>query len=171
MAIVSVGYEVTVDLRDTSNSSSILTYDLTAATFAEANTARLAIIAALDPMTLSAMRSVRLTEVFEEDAFNLPAGAENAIKAEITGLLFGSPIGVGRVQIPAPTNAAGVIWASTSGAGNNIVNGGTAEVLAYMSLFEEGTGEATIANGRTLIVPVSQASIGGKRISRGSRNP
>lgn len=165
MALVASGYELTVDLRDTSNSSSVMRYDLEAATFAEANTDALAIIAALDPLTNARIYSYRVVQVFREDAFTLPANAENAIKAEVSGLLVGG--GTGRFQIPAPV---GLMFTDPSGAGYNIVKLSQQEVLDYAALFEPNS-EAYIANGQNFAPPVSATLTGGRRISRGSRNP
>lgn len=168
MALVTDGFELTVSLIDTSGSVSTLSYQLTSADYATALTDAGTIITALDDVTNSTVSNYRVVERFVENAFTLPANAENAIKAEINAFIDGEGTKKATFRIPAPANA---IFVAANGEGYNIVDTSNAEVLAYTGIFEVGTGEASISDGEFLVAPVSQAINKGRRVSVYSRNP
>ena len=167
MALVSDGFEMTVNLIDTSGSASVLTYVLTAADYATALTDGATIRAALDDMSNSTISGYRIVEKFIEDAFTLPANAENAIKAEINAFIAGQGTKKATFRVPAP---AAAIFVDGSGEGYNIIDTGNTEVLAYTGLFITG-GVATISDGESLVAPASNAINKGRRVSVYSRNP
>lgn len=167
MALVSIGYALSVNLIDTSGSISTLQYDLQATTFAEANTEAGNIIAELDPITSATIAGYRVTQVYTEDALTLPANSENAVKAELSVRLAG--VGNKRAILRIPSPAASIFVAG-SGAGFNIVDTADADVLAYVALFELGN-SAYLSDGETVVIPASQAIDSGRRISVRSRNP
>ena len=168
MALVTAGFELTVNVTDTSGNVSTLKYNLTAGTYATAAADAVIVTDALAAVTNSTISSYRVVERFDENAFTLPANAENAIKAEISAFLEGTPNKRASFRIPAPVVG---IFTDASGAGYNIVDTSDALVLAYAALFEDGTGQATISDGETLVAPVSNALDGGRRVSIYSRNP
>lgn len=167
MALVADGFELTVNLTDTSGSVSTLTYVLTAADHATALTDSTTIITALNAVTNATISGYRVVDKFTENAFTLPANAENAIKAEINAFVDGGGTKKATFRIPSPPAA---IFVSGSGEGFNIVDTGNAEVLAYTALFSVG-GEATISDGESLVAPASNAINKGRRVSVYSRNP
>lgn len=166
MALVSQGFRLTVQVKDTSNSTSTLTYDLQATTYAAAVTDAAIILAALDAVTQSNVSQYLITEVFVEDAFALPVGAENAVKAEVSGLIAGFPNKTGTFRIPAPSIS---IFSSATGAGYNIVDLDSANLQAYAQIFETG-GQAFISDGENL-GDVAASLVSGKRVTVKSRNP
>lgn len=168
MAIVTNGWYATVDMVDTSGTLSQLKYDLVATTYANATAAAATLPALLSAVSNAKVKGYTIHERFLENAFTLPANAENAIKAELSAFIEGAGTKKAVFRIPAPSVA---IFVSGSGAGFNIVDLGNADVLAYAGIFEDGTGIATISDGETLVVPVSNALDGGRRISIYSRNP
>lgn len=166
MALVSQGFRLTVQLKDTSNSTSTLTYDLQAADATAAAAAAAIILAALAPVTQSNVSQYLITQVFVEDAFALPVGAENAVKAEVAGLVAGFPNKTATFRIPAPSIS---IFSAASGAGYNIVDLDSANLQAYAQIFETG-GQAYISDGENL-ADVSGGLVSGKRVTVKSRNP
>lgn len=167
MALVSVGYTLSVDLRDTSNSSTILRYELTSPDFATAQTDATAILTALQAITTSVVYSYNLCEKYAEDAFSLPASAENAVKAEVSARLSGVAAGNATFRVPSPVDS---IFVGTTGAAYNQVDISNVDLIAYATIFETGQ-QATISDGQTLGTPVAASLNSGRRITRGSRNP
>lgn len=167
MAFVSAGWETTMNLVDTSGSISQLLYHLTSADAAEALTDSAAVRLALEAVSLSKVSAYRITQVFVEDAFTLPADAENAIKAEVAVFLNVPGIKRATFRIPAPEPG---IFIAPTGAGFNVVDVGDAELQTYASLFLP-TGACTISDGESIKAPVTDALDKGRRISVKSRNP
>lgn len=167
MALVSVGFEMTVQLVDTSGSSSILTYNLTSADYATALTDGATLRNRLIAITKSQVAKYRIIEVFEEDAFALPADAENVIKAEVSAYLDGFATKSASFRIPAPIDG---LFVSGTGSGYNVVDLADTALIAYASSFEVG-GIATISDGEAFKNPVEDNFNGGRRVSVGSRNP
>lgn len=167
MALVSVGYEMTVQLVDTSGSSSILSYSLTAPDLATAVTDGATIRNRLIAITKSKIAKYRIIEVFEEDAFTLPTNAENVMKAEVSAYLNGFATKSASFRIPAPIDG---LFVSATGGGYNVVDLGDAGLISYASTFETG-GLATISDGEAFKTPVEDNFNGGRRVSVGSRNP
>lgn len=168
MAIVPVGFSATIDLVDTSGTVSQLRYDLTSLTMADAIADAGTIPALLDPLTNATVRGINVTQRFLENAFTLPANAENAVKAEISAFIAGEGTKKATFRIPSPAIA---LFTSGSGAGFNVVDIGNADLLAYAGIWETGTGFATISDGEELVAPVSNALNAGRRVSVYSRNP
>lgn len=167
MALVSTGFQLTVNLIDTSNSSSTLSFDLQAADYATSVTDSATILAALANVTNSNVGGYRIVEVFEENAFSLPANAQNAEKAECAAFIAGAGTKKAIFRIPAPATA---VFVSPSGDQANVVDTGGTEILAYAALFEAG-GEAYISDGENIASPASNSLVSGKRITVKSRNP
>lgn len=167
MALVSVGWELLVNLVDTSGSVSTLQYSLTSADYATAQVDAAAILAELDPLTNSNISGFRLVEVTAEDAFTLPSNAENAIKARVS--VFLDTLGNKRAYFNIPAPAIG-LFVSGSGEGYNIVDTSDTDLLQYVALFE-ATGQATISDGEHVRSPASTAIDKGRRVSVKSSNP
>jgi hypothetical protein len=166
MALVAQGFRLTVQLKDTSNSTSTLRYDLQGADYAAASANAAIILAALDPVTQSNVSQYIVSAVFVEDAFALPVSAENAVKAEVAGLVSGFPNKTATFSIPAPSIS---IFSSSTGAGYNIVDLDSANLQTYAAIFEVG-GQAFISDGENL-ADVAASLVSGKRITVKSRNP
>jgi len=157
MALVSDGFKASVTLVDTGGNKSVLQYDLTAATNAQALTDTAAILAALDAVTEAKVERYEVREVFIEDAFAYPADASNWVKASITVNLETAGKRA-NITIPAPEDG---IFNATTGPGHDIVKADAAVLLTYIGLFQSG-GEATISDGE---VVDATPSIDGRRVS------
>lgn len=164
MALVTDGWELTIQLADTSGSISSLTYNLIAADQAAATTATADIIAALNAVTDSVIANYRLAEVFVEDAFALPADAENRIKASMTVTLAGLGQKKAVIRIPAPVDG---VFVAPTGPGYDEVDGSAAIVQTYVDLFKaDPTGVATLSDGEHVS---ADTTINGARTTQTSR--
>jgi hypothetical protein len=160
MALVSDGYELSVNLKDNGSNVSTKRYYLTSATFAEAVTDTATILAALNAVTDAHISGYRLAEKYIEDAYSAPGSGVNVENiAEVVGLISGESDKYARFEIPAPE--AG-IFVAASGKGANTVDIGDANVLAYAALFQTD-GECTLSDGEVLGTLTA-----GKRIHRKS---
>lgn len=166
MALVAAGFRLTVQLKDTSASTSVLQYELQGADYAAASANAAIILTALDAVTNSNVAQYQVSAVFVENAFALPVSAENAVKAEVNGIVSGAPNKTAQFRIPAPSIS---IFSSSTGAGYNIVDLDSANLQAYAQIFEVG-GQAYISDGENL-ADVSGNLTSGKRITVKSRNP
>jgi hypothetical protein len=168
MALAFVQFKATVNVIDSSNSTTIKTYNLRAVNFADAQTETDTIIAALLAISDSKVGRYQISYVSEDNAFTLPAnGVQNAEKAELVVRLAGFATKTERLRVPAPKAE---IFTSLTNAGANVVDTANAGVLAYVALFES-TGEAYISDGEDAISPASNALISGRRITVKSNNP
>ena len=166
MALVSAGFRMTVQLKDTSASTSVLQYDLQGADIAAATTNAGIILTALDAVTQSNVAQYAVSQVFVETAFALPTSAENAVKAEVNGIVSGAPNKTAQFRIPAPSIS---IFAGATGASYNQVDLDSTNLQNYAQIFEVG-GQAFISDGENL-ADVSANLTSGKRITVKSRNP
>ena len=140
------GFYLSVTLTDNGNNDSTLDYELRAADYAAALTAKTAILAALAGVSGSEIKSTILSYRDEEDAFAFPAsGVENETKARIVYQLDGSTK-KGNYDIPAPV--AG-IFQTPAGDGANVVDILVTALIAYNDIFE-AAGQAFISDGEDM---------------------
>lgn len=161
MALVLREFVLSVTLLDNSGNDTSVSYQLKAVDYAEAVTARTAILTALLAATAGAIGTHRLTEVFEEDAITLPTDSAQAeVSASLTAFVNDSGNKKGSYRIPMPKPA---VFVSTIGAGANLVNTTNALVTAYHALFEPA-GVAYFSDGEE-----AGGLLGGVRVTRSKR--
>lgn len=164
MAMVSMGFEMTVFLTDRGLNTTTKHYQLTAATAADAATDAAAIIPVLAAVTSAAITGYSVGQRYADDAVVLPPSAADAqveVNASCTTYIDNAGSKKANFTIPAPTAAN--VFVSTVGANSNIVNIGSAQVIAYHGLFMPG-GRAYISDGE-----VAGVLIGGVRTSKRAR--
>lgn len=161
MALVSDGFSLTVQLKDTGDNSTTRTYELTAATAAAAATDAATIMADLDALTNAVIVGYTIGERFVEDALTLPTSAEVENCAEISAYIVGSPTKTATVNIPAPVPG---IFVGTSGKNFNIVDTSDTLVQNFLAHFGNA-GEATLSDGEI----INPTTASGKRIHKKSR--
>jgi len=151
MAWQSSGYQ-TVVVLGASNGKTInviLKYDSTVTTEALAETAFAAWEAAYDTVGAGARKGKTHGHVYYNDAYALPAavdGAEFGERAIIVTTIEGNPTKNAVINLPMPRPAAGVVYLAESGEQEDIVDTGSADLLAYIALFKN-TGNIFISDG------------------------
>lgn len=166
MALVSAGFWLTVTLRDSGGNPSNLTYDLVAATAANAATAAADILTRLALVTASEVSGYSLAERFQENAFVYPADAENENRAVITCSLNGFANKPVTVVIPAPVD--GLFVQPAGGPGYNIVDITQADLISYIDIWRVTGALAQISDGE--YIGDSGSILKGKRTHRQSSN-
>ena len=162
MALTSQGFEASVVLVDSGGNKATRTFELTAATNAEALTDMATIVAALQALTNAVVESYRVAEKFVEDAFNYPIGGVNV--EELASIVVGvtdKPDDPHTIKIPAPKD---LLFVAATGKSRNIVDVTEATLLAFMATYNPGS-NATFSDGDTWDGNIYT----GKRIHRGSR--
>jgi len=162
MALTSTGWWLSVALVDNNNDETVKTYQMTAADADTAATDAATVLAALDAVTDSVIRSYYTYERFVEGAFGFPAaGVENQNQALLNFDIVGHPEKSATVSIPAPVIG---IFVASSGAGAKIVDTSDAALITFRDLFRTG-GELLLSDGE-----VANSLISGKRRHVASRN-
>jgi hypothetical protein len=147
MAFVSDGFHSTVTLKDQGGNASTLSYEFSAnvLTLADAVIAQVAMNSLIENVTRSNIVNYSVCERFADDAFILPADAQNEDKASVSFTKSG--YGGGNLKIPAPIDA---MFQGTSGAPNNQVDLTNAFLVAYTDNFKSG-GNYTVSSGESLV--------------------
>jgi hypothetical protein len=162
MALVSAGFEASVVLVDTGGNKATRTFELTAATNAEALTDMATIVGLYQALTNAVVESYRVAEKFIEDAFNYPIGNVNV--EELASVVVGvtdKPDDPHTIKIPAPKD---LLFVAATGKSRNTVDVTVAALLAFMATYNPGS-NATFSDGDTWDGLIHS----GKRIHRGSR--
>lgn len=157
MAFVFDGvFDISMTVVDQGAQKSTLKFRTRPATvpdFAGAVAAAAALQPDLEAVITGNISAYRITAVYNEDAFVVPADAQNQDKASVS---FTNQIaGTGNFKIPSPANG---IFVAATGANNNIVDLADADLVAYADNFRS-TGFFTIDGGNDLVQMVA-----GKRI-------
>lgn len=167
MAIVSTGWEVTINLIDRGSNQTSRKYDLDPDidTYAEAVAAKDDIVTALLGVTALAITSILVREKFEENALTIPtaSGAEASTHAEISGILNGYATKRATIDIPGPKDT---LWVATTGPNFNVINTANTDVLLYAGLFNVVTNVALVSDGEQF---ASTPAYVGKRTHSKSR--
>lgn len=172
MAIETIGFDVSMTVRDNGKGRSVLKYQLDStyvADFAAAQVARSAIYDALDAMTDGVISNTALTERQFENALVLPASnIEIENKAKISLQLIGKTRPA-TVAIPAVVPS---IFIGSSGASADQVDVLDSLVEAYADLYrDDATGYCTISDGDKIAdSPNGNGVIIGKRTSSKNTN-
>lgn len=147
MAWVSQGFILDVRQVDAGANENRKTYNLTAATNAEALTESLEILVALEEVSALSSKTYTIREVFVNDAFALPAaGVQGEAKAVIVGRNSADASKLHRVEISGPEDD---VFLATQGELANVVDLTHQHVKDYWNLFD-GTGQATLSDGESV---------------------
>jgi len=169
MALVTEGFEVTITVADNGDNRSTLTYVCDPANvpdFATAQTARLAVITALNGVTDAVIVGTTLKEVQYEDAIVLPAAlVENENKASVTVQILGQNKKA-NIKIPAATPT---IFNGASGASANQIDVTDALLISYVAMFR-AAGYFTLSDGEKVAESPNNGIVVGKRISAKNNN-
>jgi len=154
MAWVQFGFELIVTLVDRGANETTKTYQMTATDAATAATDAATILAALAAVSAAEQAKYRLAEVFENDAFVIPTSADAEVEtvASLTTFIDNAGSKKANFGIPAPNTTN--VFVGTTGKNRNIVNTGSAQVIAYHGLFGVG-GVATLSDGEVAGVLIS----------------
>lgn len=165
MALVSDGYELHVTLMDSGLNTSKLSYQLDSIDAAAAATDSAAVLTALQAVTQAEVKGYSIAERFIEDNLVIPTQnihVENI--AAVVAQLSSSPLKNVTVKIPAPSPS---IFISNNGAGSNTIDTLDTDLQAYIDLWRETGGVASISDGEYIEDGLS-AILRGKRIHRQS---
>jgi len=156
MALVSLGWFLTMTLADNGANQITKTWALQSADAAAAATDAAAIRAAFNAVCDSVEVAYGLGERFEENTITYPAaGINNQDKASITvRLLTGNK--KANLKIPAPKIG---IFANETGPGADVVDILDVDLNTYLDVFKTAS-EAYLSDGEVMEEPLS-----GKRIS------
>lgn len=141
----SGGFFLTLSLIDKQEDQTTKEYELNAADYAAAVAARANIIAAFEAMSDLEIVGVTMSERLDENAIVVPAVGSVSDKLTMSFRLDGTSEKAPHV-LPAPKDA---IMTAATGAGNNILDFGNADVLVYTGLFLSG-GDAFISDGESV---------------------
>lgn len=170
MAFVTEGWELSITLADNGDNRSTLLYQMDPANvtvYADAQTARTAMLAALAGVSDSEITGSRLSEVQYEDAIVLPGAlVENENKASITYQILGKNK-KGNLKIPA---VKATLFNGAAGAAANQIDVTDALLTTYMGMFQ-AAGYFLISDGEKVAAqPNTNGVIVGKRISAKNNN-
>lgn len=161
MALVAGGFTLLITVVDSAGDKTTRSYQLTAATAADAATEGAALVALFDPLTEGVISRYAISQQFIEDAFAYPAGGvEVENTAQILGRIDGDPTKTASFNIPA---AAGGIFVATTGPNRNVVDMADAAVVAFLAEFATG-GTALISDGEAL--DPTTPGVSGKRLHK-----
>lgn len=152
-----------VTLVDRGANETTKTYVLTATTATQAATDAATILTALAGVSAAEQAKYRMVEVFENDAFVLPTSADAEIETVASMTTFIDNAGSKKANFGVPAPITANVFVGTVGKNRNIVNTGSAQVIAYHGLFGVG-GQATLSDGE-----VAGVLISGVRTTKRSR--
>lgn len=147
MAWQSQGWKLVVRQVDSGANENSKTYNLTAATAADAATESLIIINGLEAVSALTSRTYSIIEKFANDAFALAAaGVQGEAKAVIICTDSVDPGKTHVIEISGPETD---VFIATTGSNANIVDIAHQDVIDYCNLFDSA-GEATISDGESI---------------------
>jgi hypothetical protein len=144
MALVSNGWELTLNLVDKQNDSTKKVYELQATNATEAQTAVTNVLTFFAGVSDLVVSGYILREIFVENALVLPTVGNATDMAVVSARktdTYRTP-----VYISAPKDA---IFVSATGAGNNILDDTNTALQAYLELFVAG-GSCYLSDGELL---------------------
>lgn len=136
MAMVAQRFGMTISFVDNGGNQVTREYMMSSsvATYTDAAAAAAAMYPLVNTITAATIPQYRVFQVFEDNAFVLPAdmGVQVENQASMTFLLAGIGSKKGNLNIPAPTSG---IFVATSGPNANIVDIADAGVEAWADMF------------------------------------
>lgn len=147
MAMVGQRFGMTISFVDNGGNQVTREYMMsgTVATYTDAAAAAAAMYPVINALTGATIPQYRVFQVFEDNAFVLPAdmGVQVENQASLTYLLAGNGSKKANLNIPAPVSG---IFVSTSGPNANIVDIADAAVTAFTDMFL-GAGDFRLSDG------------------------
>lgn len=163
MALVQESFWLNIEMRDSGNNVTSKTFQMTAATAADAETDAAAIIVKWKSITDAEVLSYTVSNRFVEDAPIIPSGGvhiENI--AEVILQLEGYATKKATLTIPAPK--AG-IFAGVTGDNSNVVDTADGDLVAFVASFGSlGDNTLLISDGEH-----ADGIVRGRRVHRKSR--
>lgn len=163
MAITSRGFKLVVALIDSGRDQSNLTFDLVAATYADAVTATTAILPLLEAVTDAVVKGYNIIENWAEATLVLPSGTEVENRAVIVCQVNADPMKTATIVIPAASSG---LFQTATGAGHNLIDVADADLLAYINIWQVSGALAKLSDGEYL--DDTAVIISGKRAHRRS---
>jgi len=148
MALVTQGFRLVTQMKDTGGNLTTRSYQMTAADYATAQTDAVDIITKLKAVSDAAVSGYHIQEVFVENAFALPGAAEVENQALLTLPIAGKPNKSASVSIPAPNVG---IMAGLTGPNFNVVDFTDTNLIAFVNLFITG-GKAKLSDGEVVVL-------------------
>jgi len=165
MALVSIGFKLTVTLSDQGGNKSTLKFDLVAVDAETAAADAEDIVAALDAITTAAIIGYNVGEQFSEDTVEFGTGEVESV-ALIVARIEADEKKYANIRVPAPVVG---IFKAAAGDDYNEVDAADTDLVAYLNLFADSTGVALLSDGETLRSPGTAGNVTGKRIHRASK--
>jgi len=163
MAMVGQRFGMTISFVDSGGNQVTREYMMAGAvaTYTDAAAAAAAMYPIVNALTGATIPQYRVFQVFEDNAFVLPAdaGVQVENQASLTFLLAGSGSKKGNLNVPAPVSG---IFVGTSGPNLNIVDVADAAVVAFADQFL-GAGDFRLSDGEA-----SARILNGKRVHKRS---
>lgn len=164
MALVSDGFNLVIRLRDSGDNITTRTLEMTAATFAAAETDAAALVAQYNALTDAEIIGYTVSARFVENAPVIPAaGIQIENTAEIVVNIEGSATKKATFNVPAPAVAddgtGTFFFAGTTGPNSNVVDTAYAPLVAWVGNY------GTLGDNRLMISDGEHAD----GISRGFR--
>lgn len=163
MALTQEGFWLTVEMRDSGNNKTSKSFQMTAATAADAETDAAAIIILWNAITDAEILSYGITNRFVEDTPVIPsAGVQIENVAEVVLQVEGYATKRATLSIPAPV--AGM-FVGVTGENSNVVDTTDSDLVAFVASFASLT-------GNTLLISDGEHADGivkGRRVHRKSR--
>lgn len=164
MALVLTGFEVTVEFKDSSNRSfrKLLRCRSTVADHAAALTAAAAYATAAAVIHDTKIKSYRVSDIFEENAFTLPTGGVNG--SEQAMLVWNIEGGLKTVNhwLPGPDPG---IFVGTSGPNRDIIDVTDADLGTYQNQFKTTGGVFEVSDGEQ--IDDDTPLLRGERVTKG----
>lgn len=166
MAIVSDGFDLRVNLKDTGGKTFPMVFNLVAADAAAAATATATILGRIAAISDLVVSGYSIAERFIEDALVLPTSpsVEGENRARLTLQIDGNPLKKHVLEVPGAT--AGIFLA-ISGDGYNTVDVGDTALQNFITTFHPG-GLATISDGENVDITPNAGILAGKRVHKKS---
>lgn len=166
MALVSDGFELRVNLKDTGGKTFPMYFDLVAADAAAAATAAGTILTRIGNVTDCVVSGYAISERFIENALVLPTApsVEGENRARIVLQIDGNPLKKHTMEIPG---AAADLFNAISGDGYNQVNVSVTELQDFVSTFHPG-GLALVSDGENIDITPNAGILSGKRVHKKS---
>lgn len=150
MALVQDGFWLTIQMRDSGENKTSRTFQMTAATFAAAETAAAALLPQWNALTDAEIVGYTISARFVENAPAIPAaGVQIENTAEIVVNIEGSATKKAAFNVPAPAAALDAgsdgFFVAVTGINSNVVNGAYDPLTAFIANF------STLGDNRLMI--------------------
>lgn len=151
MALVQVGFKVTVSLMDGGGEVTTRSYECSETLYADAVTAAAALVAALDAITDAVITGYQISTVFSNDALSgFPAvTVQNENQALLVYQMDGLPLHRATQSIPAPVIG---IFNGVTGPNSNVIDTADADLVTWRALFLAAAGTFYLSDGEQALL-------------------